>query len=259
MGRLGETLKARRRDLGLTLDQVESATKIRRRMIEALEEADWERLPDPGYVRGYVSSYARLLDLDPLPLLAMLKSETGTGRRTRIDLPADEAVVAPTGEQHALPWRPALAVVVVIALLAFSVWAVTRLWRGPEPPPPVPAPVSEPTPTPEQTKTPSPVATEALPAVGAADTPASEFAPFTLEVKVAANGASWVTVKIDGKSAYAGTLTGGQSKTFEVTGVAEVNIGRPSVTTVYRDGKQVEVPESDGTSNLTLKAEPASQ
>ena len=66
MGQLGETLRDRRLALGITLETAEEDTKIRGRLLEALEQGDYARLPDPGYVRGYVSSYSRYLELDPI-------------------------------------------------------------------------------------------------------------------------------------------------------------------------------------------------
>lgn len=255
MSRLGDTLRERRTQLGVSLEAAERATRIRAAMLKALEEGDWDRLPNPGYVRGYISSYARFLELDAPPLLAMYRAETGAGRFQRIELP-DEAV-APSGEQHMLPWRSAVAVVTILALLSFSVWAVTRLWRGPEPTPPVPLPAAQPTPTldPSSQSTESPLASS-TPQAKPQPKPASELRPFTLEIAVASDGASWIDVEVDGRPAYAGTMTAGQRKKFEVTKRATVIIGRPSVTTVRRDGANVEIPESGGSSKLTLDAEP---
>ena len=132
---LGETLKERRKQLGISLPQAEEQLHIRGRLLEALEEGDYEHLPNPGYVRGYISTYARYLELDPQPLLNMYHAETGHGRFHRIELP--EQAVKPRHEQHALPWRAALAVVAVIALASLAVWGVMTVISGPEGPPPI--------------------------------------------------------------------------------------------------------------------------
>ncbi len=250
MSNLGETLRERRTALGISLETAESATRIRSRLLEALEAGDYDRLPNPGYVRGYISSYARYLELDPVPLLAMYKAETGAGRFHELNLVQADEAVKPSGEQHAVPWRAAMAVVLVVALAAFAVWAVVRIWRGPEPPAP------QPTEIPTSTAPPATGTATQSPAVAnPQDTPAQAAQPFTLKVAVAADGASWVEVKIDGKPAYAGTMTSGQSKTFEVAKEASLVIGKPDVVTVTRDGKEVAVPTSGGTGKLTLKAE----
>jgi len=252
VGQLGDTLRERRGTLGITIEQAEQATRIRGRLLEALEAGDYDRLPNAGYVRGYVSSYARFLELDPLPLLAMYKAETGAGRYHELNLPQIDEAVVPTGQQHAVPWRAAVAAVLVLALISLSVWAATRIFSGPEPLRPEPAAVTTPT-TEPQTST-----EESTPAsITPADKPASEVQPFTLKVTVDADGASWVEITVDGQQAYAGTLTGGQSKEFEVADQAKVLLGKPSVVTVYRDGDEVDVPTSGGTPTVTLKAQPA--
>jgi len=252
MGKLGDTLRERRIALGITLTQAEHGTRIRARLIEALEEGEYARLPNPGYVRGYISSYARFLNLDPLPLLALYKSETGAGRFHELNLPQTDEAVAPTGQQHAMPVRGAVIVVLVIALLSLSIWAVARIWRGPEPTPPEPAEVGQ-----SVVETSPGDAGGSAPAATQAARPASTLEPFTLQVIVAKDGASWVKVTIDGKKAYAGTLTGGQGKRFEVAKSATVLVGKPSSVTILRNGKRVKIPPSDDTPTVVLKAKPA--
>jgi len=251
MGKLGDTLRERRIALGVTLDQAEQATRIRARLIDALEEGEYARLPNPGYVRGYISSYARFLDLDPLPLLALYKSETGVGRFHELNLPQTEEAVAPTGQQHAMPLRSGIIVVVIIALVSLSIWAVTRIWKGPEPTPPEPATVTE------TTETPAGDSGTDETVVEQTAKPASTLEPFTVQVVVAKNGASWLKVTVDDKKAYEGTLTGGQGKRFEAAKNATIVVGKPSAVTILRDGKRVKIPASDDTPTVILKAQPA--
>lgn len=250
MSQLGDTLRERRIALGITLDQAEDHTKIRGKLLDALEKGEYNRLPNPGYVRGYISSYARYLELDTVPLLAMYRAETGAGRYHEI-APPDTAVSA-RGEQHAVPWRVGVIVVVVLAVLSIGIWAVTKLTRGPDKPPPIPTSSTEET---------SAAATEdtaaTSPGVDPAKKSPAKYTPFTVKVTVAADGASWVEARVDGKIAYAGSLTGGRSKSFEVTRKAILTIGRPSVITVLRDGKKVDIPDTGGTPTVTLTANPA--
>ena len=187
MASLGDTLQERRRALVISIEQAQAATRIRGKLLRALENGDYDQLPNPGYVRGYVSSYARLLELDPLPLLAMYKSESGVTRRTELDLPQVEEAVARTGEQHAVPLRIAVTAAVLLVVLTAAIWLGIRLSRGPEtlPPEPVPADTATATPSGEATGSESTEATRAL--------------PFTVDVGVAQEGASWVRITVDGK------------------------------------------------------------
>ncbi|NTW27854.1 MAG: helix-turn-helix domain-containing protein [Coriobacteriia bacterium] len=213
MGELGDTLRARRIQLGITISQAEEHTKIRGKMLEALEAGDYGRLPDPGYVRGYISSYARYLELDPLSLHEMYQRETGQRKVREPNRPTE--TVAPRHQQHAVPWRVALTAAIVIILASFGLWLVLG-----------PKDSAQNVPIPTQSSQPTAPAT----------------VPFTLSVSVAANSASTLNVIVDGLSAYSGTLTSGQSKEFQVSQAATLTIGTAKAVTVKRDGVVVTIP-----------------
>ena len=67
---LGKALQNQRERLGMTLEDVENQTKIRKRYLEALEMGNWSVLPGEVYARGFVRSYAEYLGLDGGRLLA---------------------------------------------------------------------------------------------------------------------------------------------------------------------------------------------
>lgn len=63
---------ARRAELGMSLEDVANQLKFAPRQIEALEAAEFGKLPGGTFARGMLRSYARLLKLDPEPVLAQL-------------------------------------------------------------------------------------------------------------------------------------------------------------------------------------------
>ncbi len=65
MPTLGEVLRDGRFRRNLSLEQVETDTKIRKKYLVALEEEDYTALPAPVYARGFVHSYAEYLGVDP--------------------------------------------------------------------------------------------------------------------------------------------------------------------------------------------------
>lgn len=69
MDELGSILREAREAQGLTLAQVGEKTRINPRFLSALESGDYDILPTPVHVRGYLRNYARFLELDPGPLL----------------------------------------------------------------------------------------------------------------------------------------------------------------------------------------------
>ena len=68
---LGAVLRNEREKKGLTLDQVGSITKLRVKVVEALENETWGDLPPAVFVRGFIRTYAKVLDLDGTELLRL--------------------------------------------------------------------------------------------------------------------------------------------------------------------------------------------
>lgn len=66
---VGAQLKQAREARGLAIDDVAQQLKFASRQIESLEHERFDRLPGPTIARGMVRNYARLLKIDPEPLL----------------------------------------------------------------------------------------------------------------------------------------------------------------------------------------------
>lgn len=64
MFEIGSTLQQARERRRIPLERVERETKIRARYIRALEEEDYDALPGPTFVRGFLRTYASYLGLD---------------------------------------------------------------------------------------------------------------------------------------------------------------------------------------------------
>jgi transcriptional regulator with XRE-family HTH domain len=62
--KIGRVLEEARKERGLTLEEVEHATKIRKRYLAGMEHEDYSALPDAIYVRGFLRTYANYLGLD---------------------------------------------------------------------------------------------------------------------------------------------------------------------------------------------------
>lgn len=60
---IGEILKQERTIKNITLEQVEEATKIRRKYLEAIENEQFEILPGEVYVKGFITAYLKYLGI----------------------------------------------------------------------------------------------------------------------------------------------------------------------------------------------------
>lgn len=72
---IGQQLRQAREDQKLTLAQVASATHMRERHLQALEDGRPELIPSLAQARGFLRAYASYLKLDPAPLLQELDSQ----------------------------------------------------------------------------------------------------------------------------------------------------------------------------------------
>ena len=75
--KLGDTLRGERATLGKSLVEVQNELKIKAAYISAIENCDPLAFDTPGFVAGYVRSYARYLNLDPDEVFSKFCSESG--------------------------------------------------------------------------------------------------------------------------------------------------------------------------------------
>ena len=69
--RAGETLAAARVEKGMSLEQVSDRLKISINYLQALEACHYDQLPGTAFTRGYLRSYARLMDIDENHILSL--------------------------------------------------------------------------------------------------------------------------------------------------------------------------------------------
>ncbi len=68
---LGQILKLKRLDQGLSLERIAQITRISLYNLQFLENDQYHLLPGEIYTRGYLKSYARVLRLDPQEIIKL--------------------------------------------------------------------------------------------------------------------------------------------------------------------------------------------
>jgi cytoskeleton protein RodZ len=118
---VGAELARARQAAGLSLDEAARQLKFAARQLDALEHGELGRLPGSAAVRGMVRSYARLLQLDPEPLVARVAAGgviQGLAQRFRQPVPFSDGAR-----------RSNLAYVALSLTLLVVVVAVALEWR----------------------------------------------------------------------------------------------------------------------------------
>jgi transcriptional regulator with XRE-family HTH domain len=241
MTTVGEILAAERRRQGKSIADVVEGTKIRSRLLDALEQGNYNMLPSPAYVKGYIQNYARYLEIPAGPLLEQFKRESadvapnaGSYRPSYLDGIPAEAVVPRKERAHEIPRRVWVIVAVGGALILLILCIVTFMIGGRT------GANTNPTATPGAETT----ATSPGAAGPATTTVVTTEGGFKLRVSVRAGLASFVKVTYDGLTGVNGTMQDGQSKEWLVTQEAEITVGKPDAVVVTRDGQPVTIPST---------------
>ncbi|TWI66407.1 cytoskeleton protein RodZ [Pseudoduganella lurida] len=69
----GAQLAAGREAMGLSIEQVADQLKLAPRQVVALEQGDYASLPNMAVTRGFIRAYAKVVRLDPAPLVAQIE------------------------------------------------------------------------------------------------------------------------------------------------------------------------------------------
>lgn len=247
---VGKTLAAERRSQNKTLTEIQAQTRIMGRLLDALEHERWDELPAPVYVKGYIQNYAEVLGLDPAPLLDEYRRDRDAHTPAPVMHILDRAIVPHRREVHAVPRTVWIALAVIVPLIALVIWGIAALVGRDDSPPPIP-PVT-PSPSVDATTLPGVPADEATVTTGTVSEGLGDA--FELVISVRAGESSWLSVTVDGLTAYEGTLPGGQEKTFSVSEEAIVRVGRPQSVSITRDGDPVDVPVGTGVAEVRLTA-----
>lgn len=264
---IGPTLEKARRQHGLTLDEVEQATKIRKRYIQGLENDDYGVLPDAVYVQGFVKTYANYLGLDGEELAGELKSRRQPRRERHANNVRagkggfDKPLISPGGlagaEKRRISGRAVLGLLASILLVVLVIGALYYIGRGslvPDANNSEPAPRSEqagqnpdsarnenPTAafsegSPEASKDPRVKAAGPEAEKAAAAPPAQE----SVEVAVSVEGSpSWISITSDGTVVYQQVAEPGFTEIFEAENNLSISTGNAGAVSLQVNGEDV--------------------
>ena len=275
-GRTGELLEQARRQQGLSLRDVENATKIRTRYLEGLEKEDYSLLPDQVYVQGFLKTYANFLGLDGEALAQDFRERRAPRRERGLNYERprssefERPMMSPGGlagaERRRISGTTILTValaIILIALLGGALYYVgsrsagtpatdesasqpeNRENQAPADPAPAEPEKEEPRQEPEpnaavEAPAEEPAVEEArAPAEPAGETP-DEAADGTVDVAVSVGDSpSWLNVEADGFVVYYETAPAGFVSTFEGQEYVTITAGNAGAVVVEVDGRSV--------------------
>ncbi len=127
---VGEVLRNQRLELKLTFTNLSELTKIPQATLKALEKNQFNDLPGFPFLKGMVQNYAKALNLDPAPVVAVFKRDYDQ----RQIQPAAISLNKSVGPMPLFEWlqRPLVLFLGGVILLAGLVgWSLMRVYQPP--------------------------------------------------------------------------------------------------------------------------------
>ena len=242
---IGNTLREARIRRGLSLADVENVTKIRSKYLEALEENDFEVLPGPTVVKGFLRSYALYLKMDPELLLHEYRSQFETHReeigplRTEMSQQRRTQTSAERKKKRTRRTQRGYVTAAVVAIVIIAVIAYLGARQGGKGPATLDA-GSLTTSTSTVTSTTIAVETTSTSSTEPASTSSTVAVATTTGQNVTmvltvTQGSCWLVVREnseEGAELYAGTLSAGGKQTFDSAKGYWLRAGVPEDLTV---------------------------
>lgn len=142
---LGSALREQREAMGVTLAEVEVATRIRQKYLSALESEEWHLLPGEVVGRGFLRNYADYLGLDPQEIMERRRATTDTGMTQALSTTSAGAPLPPERQVDYRPKEvelkdegdgiqrgeirltPILGIVAVALVVALGIWGLSAM------------------------------------------------------------------------------------------------------------------------------------
>jgi cytoskeletal protein RodZ len=250
---LGEELKRRREELGLTLAQISESTRIGTRFLKAIEENDYGILPEGIYTRSFIRAYARHVKMNEEEALKVYSEETG--QREKLADPDPSEIEKENAkfvyQEPSGGLLPATLAAGVLALIlvggSFAFWQYSR---------------SQQTAPADAAATPQKAAQPDIPPTPVAEQPTAQVgAPGQgLQVTLAASDDCWISYAADAAKPTQLLLKGGMQQQIQATESINLSIGNTQAVQMRINGRDAHFPADTGVvlKKLTITPETAS-
>lgn len=126
----GAALAAERERQNLSRADVAQRLHMSVSQVEALETGDYSRLPHGTFLRGFIRNYAKVVGLDPEPIMRSLAEGGPHQSRPGIVVKSQNIRFDPLGDRLANPYVKAAGIATVVVAIGFAVmywWLFIRM------------------------------------------------------------------------------------------------------------------------------------
>jgi cytoskeletal protein RodZ len=123
-------LKEAREEKGMSLDELQAATKIQKRYLTALEEGSYDVIPGNFYVRAFIKQYAEAVGLDSDQLFEEYKKDIPNTYHDDVSEKISGLAMQrelPKSASKAAEWLPTVLIVIGVIIVIAIVYAIIQL------------------------------------------------------------------------------------------------------------------------------------
>jgi cytoskeletal protein RodZ len=255
---LGKRLKEAREAKNISLDELQDMTKIQKRYLIGIEEGNYAIMPGNFYVRAFIKQYAEAVGLDPEQIFEEYKQDIPQTYQEEVPQPLSRVKTRQQLSPESTKWLdllPKLLIAAVVVGIAVIIWLLLQNNAENKPE----SQVKKETPTEVESSKNSPLENaeekakkqegqnkQAKAVQQTKEAPAPKATLNVIEtrgnlstieltnseqfvIELTSKGNSWVEVyNTKGHSFFKGSLTNGQTQTFDLSAETEVfvKIGR---------------------------------
>jgi cytoskeletal protein RodZ len=235
---IGQTLAEARERAGLTVEDVAARTRLRRTLVVGIEADDFSACGGDFYARGHVRNVAKVVGIDPEPLLAEFDASRPDAAPPRASDVFESEAARP--ERRGPNWSAAMAAALVLVV----VYGIAQVLSGGGDGDQAVTEAGGGTASPKASHSSSPAAPS--PTTSADSSAVAQAPRDKVTVAVKARGTSWVQVTTaSGKELFEGLLEN-RTMTFTDKNRVQIVVGNAGAISLTVNGTEIGSPGKQG-------------
>jgi transcriptional regulator with XRE-family HTH domain len=238
---IGEIFKSKRIEMGLSLNDIENETKIRSRYLQAIEEENFEVIPGKVYLKGFIKTYAKYLNIADNEEIIRFLNENKVAA-FEVEKKAALENTTPIPLQKGIPKK---YLTLILSILAFlTLFLMQNLYDRFVNPPEITPPEQNQ----EQVEEPFPPIAEEPPETPEDEPELPNQNELIIEILdlTTAEEKCWMQIYSDNNLVYEGTMYEGEKKNFNAQEKLRLKFGNAGVVKLVLGKEELGIPGNIG-------------